>query len=620
MNQEYENRVTSGIEKYRYAMATGRAIFSEYAAGIKDVVVLLASEDEEINCDTLRFLRAYQKKNQIDHFIIVSPNESAEKAAKNYAKVSYSFVRCSKKDSDVLEWLYNLCQLEQHMIVNSFRLSGDHDAFLLADGETVTKADIVACVVLSLEGVPHEEKLTESRDALVPRIRSIPWVEAWKEAPYISADIRQLDYIVEQALSPLIRGEKISPRDRIAFFGVTKTAQAAQEQLKGYCIVAYLDNDPRRWGKTVAGIPVLTPNEIQNRKGEHADLKILICSKRYREIIAQLMELGYKRGQQFFVIYSELLGSDLSEASENYILENRILEGKRIYDEIRQSYPEESILVRPYPGTGDIYLLGGYIDHIMKKLGKKKHILIVPKNSEKEMAELFGMDALVYPAKDVWKLLAFVRMVGFDRLNVFSDNCNIDQGRIVGIEGYKNIDMHTLFQKMVFERNTKITHFYFYQENADALFESYGLKKGRTVLISPYSSTFKSFSMEQWEQLAVLLMEKGYSVCTNTAGKEEKAVEGTVAVNIPYREVVDFVNKAGFFIGLRSGLCDILSASSAALIVLYPFNLIVKEGFYYRFFSLKKMELRRERLLELEYNLDITKQQIAEIMEFIQRN
>lgn len=619
MNQEYEDAVASGIEKYRHAMAYGRAIFGEYDTGTRNVIVLLASEDEEINCDTLRFLRAYQKKYQIEHFIIVSADESAERNALKIAKVPYSFVRCGKEDSDALEWLYNLCRMEQYMLVNSFRLSGDHDAYLLADGEAVTKADIVARVVLGLEGVPFEEELSEDRSAPVPETQRIPWLEMWKEVPHVPAENRRLDDIVEQALLPLIRGGKISPKDRIALFGVTKTAQIAREQLRGYRIAAYLDNDSGKWGTAVDGIPVISPDEISKVKGEAADLKILICSRRYREIAVQLMEMGYERGRQIFVVYSEQSGADLSEASENYILENRIMEGKRIYEEIRRSYPEECILVRPYTGTGDIYLLGGYIKHIIQRLGKKKYILTVPGNSEKRMAELFGMKALVYPSEDAWKLLAFVRMAGFERLNVFSDNCNIDQRRIVGIEGYKNIDMHTLFQKMVFERDKKITQFNIYQENADLLFEGYGFRKGRTVLLAPHTGTFESFSMGRWERLAALLMEKGYNVCTNTAGREEKAVEGTAAVCIPYSMITDFVSKAGFFIGARSGLCDIVTASSAAMIVLYPLYLR-EPGFYYRFFSLEKMELRREKLLELEYDSDIKEEQIAEIMEFIQKS
>lgn len=618
MNQKYETLVVSGIEKYHHAMAYGREIFKKYGAGIKDLIVLLASEDGDVNHNTLRFLMAYQEKKQIDHFIIISPDESGEEAAKKYARVPYSFVRCSKKDSDMLEWLYNLCMLEEHMVVNSFLLSGDHDVFLLADGKSVTKDDIVARVVLGLDEVPSEKEI-EKREITVPKIRRIPWLEAWKEAPHIPADIIQPNCIVKRALSPLICKGKISPMDRIALFGVTKTAQITQELLKGYNIVAYLDNFSGKWGESIAGIPVLSPNEVLNHKGENSDLKILICSRRYQEIIAQLMDLGYKRGQQIFVLYSEQLGTDFSEASENYILESKILEGKKIYEEICRSYREECILVRPYTGTGDVYLLGGYIDHIMQRLGKEKYILIVPRNSEKKVAELYGMDALVYSMDQIWKLLAFVRMVGFDNLNVFSDNCNIDQKRIDKICGYKNIDMHTLFQKMVFKRDTKVTHFYFYQENADSLFESYGLKKHRTVLLSPYTSSFQSFSMEQWEQLSVLLMEKGYSVCTNTVGKEEKAVGGTVAVNIPYRKTIDFVSKAGFFIGLRSGLCDIVSASSAVMIVLYPFH-FVKDGYYYRFFSLEKMELRKEKLLELEYGADLKKGQLVEIMEFIQTN
>lgn len=618
MNQEYESEVTAGIEKFRYAMAYGREIFRQYAVGKKDVIVLLASEDEEINYDTLYLLKTYQQQNQIDHFIILSSDENMESVAKNHAKVPYTFVTCQKKDIEALEWVYNLCQLEQHMIVNSFRLSGDHNPFLLADGKTVTKTDIVARVVLSLKSIPSKEELLEVRTA--PNIKRIPWLEAWKEVPHISTDIQRLDDMVEKALFPLIQEGKISPENRIALFGVTKTAQSAQKQLKGYHITAYLDNAPGKWGGNVEGIPVLNPDEIQNKKGENADLKILICSRRYQEIIAQLMELGYERGQHIFVIYSEWLGTDFMEASENYILENRILEGKRIYEQIRYDYPEECILVRPCSGTGDIYLLGGYIGHIKQRLGKEKIILIVPQNSEKKVAELFGMNALVFLLEEIWKLLAFVRMVGFDRLNFFSDNCNIDQNRISEIEGYKNIDMHTLFQKMVFERDTKITHFDYNQENADFLFEKYRLKKGRTVLLAPYAHNFRFPSMKQWELLAAMLMEKGYCVCTNTAGAEEAAVEGTEALCIPYSKITDFVGKAGYFIGLRSGLCDIVSESSAAMAVFYPFRLVREEGFWYRFFSLERMELRTEKLLELEYDLDIANEQIVEIMEFIQNN
>jgi len=620
MDQEYENAVASGIEKYRYAMAFGRAVFREYAAGRKDVIVLLASDDEEVNRDTLCFLRAYQVKNQIDHFIILSSSEGAEKAAENYAKVPYTFAGCGQKDSDALEWLYNLCQLEQYMIVNSFRLSGDHDAFRLVDGKLITKADIVARVVLRLEGVPSREELLEKGEKTIPGVQKIPWIEVWEEVPHIPADIGQVDEIVEQVLSQLIRRGNISPKDRIALFGVTKTAHSARVRLKGYRVTAYLDNDPGKWGTIVAGLPVLNPNEISNREAENEDLKVLICSRRYQEMIAQLIELGYKRGKQFFVLYSERPGTDLSEASERYILESRILEGKKIYEEIRRNYPEECILVRPYPGTGDIYLLGGYIGHIKQRLRIEKVILIVPRNSEKRLAELFGLNALIYPAEEAWKLLAFVRMTGFERLNVFSDNCNIDQERIAGIEGYKNMDMHTLFQKMVFEREAKITQFHFLMENADALFESYGLMKGRTVLLAPYPGNYKSFSMEIWEQLAVLLMEMGYNVCTNIAGTDNPAVEGTAAVSIPYSMITDFVGKAGFFIGLRSGLCDIVSASSAVMIVLYPFQLVLEGGFWYRFFSLKAMELRRDKLLELEYDLEITEGQMAEMIEFIQKN
>lgn len=47
---------------------------------------------------------------------------------------------------------------------------------------------------------------------------------------------------------------------------------------------------------------------------------------------------------------------------------------------------------------------------------------------------------------------------------------------------------------------------------------------------------------------------------------------------------------AGNFIGLRSGLCDVISQSHAKKIILYP-DRIYQEGKYISFYSLKNMGL-----------------------------
>ena len=79
-----------------------------------------------------------------------------------------------------------------------------------------------------------------------------------------------------------------------------------------------------------------------------------------------------------------------------------------------------------------------------------------------------------------------------------------------------------------------------------------------------------------------------------------------------------FFLSAGGFIGLRNGLCDIVSSSHAKLAAIYPKHKPQKDSFYYRCYSLEKLGLRHENLLELEYDGKLTDGQIDEIVDFME--
>jgi len=75
--------------------------------------------------------------------------------------------------------------------------------------------------------------------------------------------------------------------------------------------------------------------------------------------------------------------------------------------------------------------------------------------------------------------------------------------------------------------------------------------------------------MERWEKMADKLMQRGLTVCANVDSDRELPIKGTHGIFIPYKQVVDFTEKAGAFIGLRNGLCDIVSSSHARMAVIY---------------------------------------------------
>lgn len=628
----YQKNVEEKIEWIHQTITQWREFALEYRLFFSDYVVLLTSLDEEINYYTLLFLTAFQKKHKVRKFYILSSEASMERFVKKYTSVSYQFILCGQEMLNSFAKLYGICSFTHQLIVNSFELSADADAFQLVNGQ-ITKADIVALVVLQLDEVPEGVPLwqgtflswSESSDyeeqypgSEQPRqrmcIRGMEWREECRiqyETPLVLDGESDLSAMVAHALEPLVKGRKITKQNKIVLFGVTQTARCALEQLRDYHVSAFWDNAERLEGEKVDGLPVEKP---QKNVG---NIKILVASRHYQEICNQLCRFGYEVGKEIFVIYTAGINVGLSGEKLRQLVENQILEGKRVYEEIRSEYPEETIFVRPWQGTGDIYLLGAYMDKILENNGTNRYVLTVPTMSIKRTVELFGVNVILCGYEDAFKMLQFGRLIGFEKLGMVSLNDNLDQGDLIGIRGYKGLDSHTLFQRLVFRCKERVTTFHFYQESSDEIFDRYKLPKGRTVLLSPYAVTIDEIPVKRWEDMAEKLIRKGATVCTNVGTEREAPVKGTLGIFIPYKQIVDFTEKAGGFISLRNGLCDIVSSSHARLAVIYPKNKPRKDSFYYRCYSLKKLGLRYENLLELEYDEELTDVQIDEIVEFM---
>lgn len=606
VDTDYQKSVADKVALLQQTVAQWQKFVQKYSVFSMDYVVLLSSEDEEINYYTLRFLNAFQKKNNASKFYILASSAQVGEFVRRYTSVPYQFICCEQEMMDRFAKLYGIRCFSSQLIVNSFKLSADTDAFRLVDGQ-ITKADVVALVVLQLDEVPYELL----QDTFIPDTESEEKDEVRYGVPYAPEGESNLEKIVANTLEPLLKKEKITKQDKLVLFGVTQTAKCAAEKLRDYDVSAFWDNSEQLAGTTVEGIPVEKP---QPKVG---NVKILVASKRYQEICGQLHVLGYELGKQVFVIYSLCLDIGLSGEALRSLVDDHILEGKRIYEEIRSKYPDETIFVRPWQGTGDIYLLGAYMDEMLENHQANKYVLTVPTISIKKTIELFGVNTIIYKSEDAFKLLQFGRLMGFEKLGMVSLNDNLDQRNLVKIRGYKGLDSHTLFQKLVFRCKERKTEFHFYQENSDEIFNHYGLPKGRTVLLSPYAVTIDEIPMERWERIAEKLMQEGAVVCTNVGSEQEVPIKGTKGLFIPYKQIVDFTEKAGKFIGLRNGLCDIVSSSHARLAVIYPKHKPQKNSFYYRCYGLKNLGLRYENLLELEYDEKLTDMQIDEIVKFM---
>jgi hypothetical protein len=103
-----------------------------------------------------------------------------------------------------------------------------------------------------------------------------------------------------------------------------------------------------------------------------------------------------------------------------------------------------------------------------------------------------------------------------------------------------------------------------------ASFENHAdIPKGKSVILSPYAKSVIELPAVFWEKIAADYSAEGFTIYTNVANNEQP-VKGTIPLNIPISQMPAAVEFAGTFIGIRSGLCDVLYTADCRRIVVYP--------------------------------------------------
>lgn len=98
------------------------------------------------------------------------------------------------------------------------------------------------------------------------------------------------------------------------------------------------------------------------------------------------------------------------------------------------------------------------------------------------------------------------------------------------------------------------------------LHSDYVLDKKRTIILTPYANSTKNLEENFWEKLASELIGKGYVLYTNVADPQEKVMAGTAPMVTTFNELIYLAEKVNCFIGLRSGIFDLLAFTNARLL------------------------------------------------------
>jgi len=305
-----------------------------------------------------------------------------------------------------------------------------------------------------------------------------------------------------------------------------------------------------------------------------------------------------------------------------------LVPGYKLYKYIKKTYGTDvSILYCPHKGTGDIYFIGLYFDEFLRQKNIKNYVFLFRGKPEQKIGQLFGIkNSMIIDDNDTRNLMNFQLLMRKHHMPIYDLHHYpwTHQTENTGLlEGYNNITFDDMFRYSGMEigKNARRTLPSFV--NNKCTFEKYfsekGLIPGKTFILSPYASSMPRLPLTFWEKIIQELHKLGYTVATNSSGNHEPIIPGTVGIFFDYAESVPFLEFSGGFIGLRSGLCDIISSAKCKKIILYSYydpdvKWLNWSGKTKKYFGLKN-NLLCDDAIEYEFDLqslDILSSQIIQ--------
>jgi len=389
----------------------------------------------------------------------------------------------------------------------------------------------------------------------------------------------------------------------LVIFGSNEPAERIMEYLseKHIAVNGLIDNNKKKDGTTLNGLTVTLPQKLLGKYKENA--LVLIASKYYPEMVVQLSAMGYNEEKHILKVveYSPFNAPLLTEEEFGKRLES-VKKGEKIYKDLLKEYGEiHKVFVCPLSVLGDAYVGLSCMQEYMDKNNIKNYALVMIDSVCKKIAYLFGFENHVFSVTGdgMQNFLQYAVFSGMADGKILVLNhrrpytCKIGE-----IGNYKNINFMDHFISGIYRlpensrpqipkahRNDARS-----KEYVEELFTKNSLQKGKTVILFPYAKTAPKLNESFWICLAGQLAKRGYTVCTNSGGKGETAVPGTKELFFDIRYALETVEAAGTMIGLRSGLCDVVSTARAKKIILYPDRFYGPDSFL-NFFSLNRMQL-----------------------------
>ena len=366
-------------------------------------------------------------------------------------------------------------------------------------------------------------------------------------------------------LDRLVRDHEIQGR-QIYLFGHCNATEELVSVLmeRGFSVSAILDNHESKQGKYYRGIEIKHPKEILNQPSY--DTLVCIVARAYAAMAAQLRHMGYDGPIEKLVDYNSYAEYSLSQDTM-VRMRQRMERGRGLLNSMKERHPGRFILLCPFSALGDIYLMMAYLPGFLEKRGIRDCAVGVVGKACGEVVGVFGAyEVEVHVQKDMDEMIQAALYTEDE--NVFIPHQ--DRPYVVNLSQVlyvKKIPLDQLYCCGVYGLPASVKAVRpVYLRNYEGIEE---IEAGRSVILSPYAKSVTTLSADVWDSVVDSFRGRGFQCYTNVVG-EEKPLPGTLPVRPSISEIQSVAERAGIFIGIRSGLCDVLREAACRKIALYP--------------------------------------------------
>lgn len=338
---------------------------------------------------------------------------------------------------------------------------------------------------------------------------------------------------------------------------------------RGIKATAILDNSVAKQEQKYKGAVVVCPAKINELAGDNPkdDSIVLITSRFYASMLKQLRELGYEGPVRKLIDYNTYAEYSLSEDTIARMT-SREKHGEELLISLSDKYQGYFKTFCPFNALGDIYFMMSYWGAFAKSRNIGYAVFCVSNSVLADVIHMFGdyhvevyeqkeLDAMIQAALYIHDKNSFIAhqdrpyVVNLSKA-LYIKKIPLEQIYCCGVYG---LSKDTLAAKP--------------NANRQIYKDIENIPEGKTVIFSPYAKSVTALKPEVWEDAINYYTKAGYKCYTNIVG-DERPLAGTEGISPSLLEMKSVIERAGTFVGIRSGLCDVIREAKAKKIALYP--------------------------------------------------